>query len=253
MRLDGKVAIVTGGSRGIGEAIAKRLAREGAAVAIVYSRNDEVANMVISDIEAKGGKAKAFRGDCSNVLDIKRFVDEIGNTFGRIDILVNSAGTFRIEPISETTEEIWDEQIDLNLKGTFFCAQSVLPWYRKQGGGKIVNISSIAGIVASTPDCSAYCASKGGVSLVTKALAVELARENINVNAIAPGNVATPMNEHLRGPEHEALSALISSRTPTGRAYMDADDMAGAVAYLVSDDSKGVHGAILQVDDGWCA
>jgi len=252
MRLNGKVAIVTGGSQGIGEAVAKRLAKEGATVAVNYSRNDANAQRVVSEIEAAGGKAKAFKADCSKVVDIQRFVGEVGEAFGRIDILVNNAGTFRTVPVAETTEDIWDEQIDLNLKGTFFCAQSVLPWFRKQGGGKIINFSSIAGVNAF-PNCPAYCASKGGVSLLTKALASELAAENINVNAIAPGNVATPINAHLRGPGHEDYVALMSSRTPTGRSFMDVDDMTGAAAYLASDDAKGVHGLIMLVDDGWCA
>ncbi|QKR99883.1 3-oxoacyl-ACP reductase FabG [Sphingomonas sp. CL5.1] len=252
MKLQGKVAIVTGGSQGIGEAIAKRLAKDGATVAIVYSRNDAAADKVVSEIVAAGGNAKAVRGNCADVADIQRFVEDVGAEFGRIDILVNNAGTFRTVPVAETTEAIWDEQIDLNLKGTFFCVQAVLPWYRKQGGGKVINLSSIAGVDAF-PNCPAYCASKGGVSLLTKALASELARENINVNAIAPGNVATPINAHLRGPGHEDYMAQMSNRTPTGRAFMDANDMAGAAAFLASDDAKGVHGLILLVDDGWCA
>lgn len=252
MRLEGKVAIVTGGSSGIGEAIAKRLASEGAAVAVNYSRSDKAAQKVVSDIEAAGGRSKAFRADCSDVADIRRFIAEVGEEFKRIDILVNNAGTFKTVPVSETTEEIWDAQIDLNLKGTFFCVQSVLPWFRKQGGGKVINLSSIAGVDAF-PNCPAYCASKGGVSLLTKALATELASENINVNAIAPGNVATPINAHLRGPDQADYMALMSSRTPTGRAFMDVEDMTGAALFLASDDARGVHGLIMLVDDGWCA
>jgi NAD(P)-dependent dehydrogenase (short-subunit alcohol dehydrogenase family) len=252
MRLKGKVAIVTGGSQGIGEAIARRYAREGAKVAVNYSRNDATAAAVVDSIRATGGDAKPFKGDCSKVHEIQRFVSEVGAHYGRIDILVNNAGTFRTVPVSETTEDIWDEQIDLNLKGTFFCVQSVLPWFRKQGGGKVINMSSIAG-VAAFPNCPAYCASKGGVSLLTRALAAELASEGININSIGPGNVATPINAHLRGPGHADYLKLMSDRTPTGRAFMDTADLEGAAVFLASDEAKGVHGAILMVDDGWSA
>lgn len=251
-KLDGKVAIVTGGSRGIGQAIAEAYAGEGARVAIVYSRNGEAAAAVVAAIAGAGGEAKAFRADCSQVADIRRVVGEIGDAFGRIDILVNNAGTFRTVPIAETTEEIWDEQIDLNLKGTFFCSQAVLPFFRRQGGGKIVNLSSIAG-VGAFPNCPAYCASKGGVTMLTRAMAAELAKERINVNAIAPGNVATPINAHLRGPDSEAYLKLMSDNTPTGRAFMDVEDMTGAAVFLASDEARGVHGAVLMVDDGWAA
>jgi NAD(P)-dependent dehydrogenase (short-subunit alcohol dehydrogenase family) len=140
----------------------------------------------------------------------------------------------------------------LNLKGTFFCTQTVLPWFRKQGGGKVINLTSIAG-VGAFPNCPAYCASKGGVAIRTRALASELAKERINVNAIAPGNVATPINAHLRGSGNEAYVQKMSEHTPTGRSFMDPEDMTGAAVYLASDDAKGVHGAILMVDDGWSA
>ena len=252
MRLKDKVAVVTGGSQGIGEAIARRYAAEGATVAIVYSRNDAMAHKVVQNIESAGGKAIAAKGDCANVSDIRRLMGEIEQKLGRIDVLVNNAGTFKTAPVSETTEEIWDQQIDLNLKGVFFCTQTVLPTFQKQGGGKVVNLSSIAGIGAF-PNCPAYCASKGGVALLTRALAVELAKDNINVNAIAPGNVATPINAHLRGPGNEDYMKLMSDNTPTGRAFMDVDDIAGAAVFLASEDAVGIHGAVLPVDDGWSA
>lgn len=252
MRLKNKVAIVTGGSQGIGKAIAQRFAKEGASVAIVYSRNDSVANEAVNEITADNSKAIAVKGNCSDVKDIQRFVTDIADRLGGVDILVNNAGTFKTVPVSETTEEIWDAQVDLNLKGTFFCTQAALPYFRKNGGGKVVNITSIAG-VAAFPNCPAYCASKGGVAVLTRALAAELAVENININAIGPGNVATPINEHLRGPGNEQYIKLMSDNTPTGRAFMDVEDITGAAVFLSSEDSKGVHGAILMVDDGWSA
>jgi len=252
MRLKDKVAIVTGGSQGIGEAISQRFAREGAVVAIVYSRNDVAANETVRKITAAGGKAIAVKGNCADVTDIHRFVADVGERLGGVDILVNNAGTFKTVSVEETTEEIWDAQIDLNLKGAFFCTQAVIPYFRKSGGGKVVNVSSIAG-VAAFPNCPAYCASKGGVAILTRALAVELAGENINVNAIGPGNVATTINEHLRGPGHEEYIKLMSDNTPTGRAFMDVEDMTGATVFLASDDAKGVHGSVMMVDDGWSA
>lgn len=252
MRLKSKVAVVTGGSQGIGEAIARAYASEGASVAIVYSRNDQTAHEVVHSIGSAGGTAVAFKADCANVADIERVMGEIGAALGRIDILVNNAGAFRTQPIDETTEKDWDDQLDLNLKGTFFCTKAALPWFRKQGGGKVINLSSIAG-VGAFPNCAAYCASKGGVTMLTRAMASELAKERINVNAIGPGNVATPINAHLRGPGQEAYTQLMSDNTPTGRAFMDVDDLTGAAVFLASDDAVGIHGAILMVDDGWSA
>jgi NAD(P)-dependent dehydrogenase (short-subunit alcohol dehydrogenase family) len=252
MGLQDKVALITGGSQGIGEAIARRLAADGASVAIVYSRNDGAASAVVESIRAQGGSASAFRADCARVADVQRVVLEVGQAFSRIDILVNNAGVFRTIAVTDTTEEVWDEQLDLNLKGVFFATQAVLPYFRAQGRGKVINLSSIAG-VGAFPNCAAYCASKGGVTILTKALAAELASEGINVNAIAPGNVATPINAHLREPGHEEYRRLLSSRTPTGRAFMEADDVAGAAAFLAGSDSNAIHGAILMVDDGWAA
>ena len=250
MRLQGKVALVTGASVGIGEAIARRFAAEGATVAINYKSNDAGADAVVKAITDVGGKAKIFKGDVSKVAEIERITGAVIDAFGRIDIVVNNAGVFRTVPVMETTEEIWDEQLDLNLRATFFMVKTLLPHFRKNGGGKVVNISSIAG-TGAFPNCPAYCASKGGVVNLTRALAAELGKENINVNSIGPGNVATPLNAHVRGPGNEAYVQKMADMTPTGIAFLEPEDMTGAAVFLASDDAKWVHGQTLLVDAGW--
>jgi NAD(P)-dependent dehydrogenase (short-subunit alcohol dehydrogenase family) len=252
MILDGKVAIVTGGSQGIGEAIAVRYAGEGAKVAIVYHRNDANAATVARRIAAKGGTARAFKADCARVPEIDRMVADVIGHFGTAHILVNNAGVFRNVPVAETTEEIWDEQLDLNLRGAFFCVRALLPEFLRNGGGKVINVTSIAG-VGAFPNCPAYCASKGGLENLTKALAAELGRHNINVNSLAPGNVATPMNAHLRGPGNEDYIKLMRTMTPTGRDFLAVEEMTGAAVFLASDDASAIHGATLMVDAGWSA
>jgi len=179
-------------------------------------------------------------------------VADVLAAFDTVHILVNNAGVFRTVPVSETTETIWDEQIDLNLKGAFFCVKAVLPEFVKNGGGKVINVTSIAG-VGAFPNCPAYCASKGGLEILTKALAAELGRLNININSLAPGNVATPLNAHLRAPGNDAYLNLMRTMTPTGRDFLAPEEMTGAAVFLASDDSAAMHGATVMVDAGWSA
>ena len=192
----------------------------------------------------------AFTADCSRVPAIEAAVDAIARRFGGIDILVNNAGVFLPMPIEATTEEVWDTQADLNLKGAFFFVRSVLPHMEKRGGGKIVNVSSIAG-EAGFPNAAAYCASKGGLTNLSRALALELAARNINVNALAPGNIATAMNASLR--EDEAWRIKMRERTPSGDDFLSVDDLVGAVLFLVGDGARKMHGQVLCVDGGWTA
>ena len=250
MRLQNKVALISGSSVGIGEAIAKRFATEGAEIAVNYKSNDKAANNVVDEIISSGGKAKAFKADVSKVKEIERLQGTVIEEFGAIDILVNNAGVFRTVPVLETTEEIWDEQLDLNLKGYFFMIKTLVPHFIEYGGGKVINISSIAG-TGAFPNCPGYCASKGGVVNMTRALAAELGKSKININSIAPGNVATPLNAHVRGPGNEEYMELMRTLTPTGIDFMDPEDMTGAAVFLASEDSKMVHGETILVDAGW--
>lgn len=249
-RLEGKIALITGISVGIGAAIAKRYAQEGATIAGVYRSNDKAANEVKQEIEAAGGTMTLFKGDVSKVPETERIVGEVLKTCGHVDILVNNAGVFRTVPVMETTEEIWDEQLDTNLKGYFFMVKALVPHFRERGGGKVVNISSIAG-TGAFPNCPGYCASKGGVVNVTRALAAELGKEHINVNSIAPGNVATPLNAHVRGPGNEEYVQLMKTMTPTGIDFMDPEDMTGTAVFLATEDSRMIHGETIIVDAGW--
>ncbi len=250
MRLKDRVAIVTGASQGIGEAIAVRYAGEGAKVAVNYSKSTDKAGAVVDRITGAGGTARPFQADVSKPDQIERLVGEVIDAFGTVHILVNNAGVFHTVPVAETTEEIWDEQLDLNLKGVFFMVKACLPEFRSNGGGKVINISSIFGTGAG-PNCPAYCASKGGVVNLTRALACELGKENINVNSLAPGNIATPLNAHLRGPGNEDYIKMMRTLTPTGRDFLDPEELTGTAVYLASDDASAVHGETVIVDAGW--
>jgi NAD(P)-dependent dehydrogenase (short-subunit alcohol dehydrogenase family) len=253
MKLGNKVAIVTGGSQGIGEAIALRYAADGAKVAIVYHSNDATAAAVVDQIKQAGGTAKAFKADIAKPAESDRLVKEVIAAFGRVDILVNNAGLFRTVPVEETTEAIWDDTMNLNLKGAFFCTKALVPEFKKNGGGKVINVTSTAGHVALPAQCAAYCASKGGLELLTKALAGELGKFNVNVNSLAPGNTATPLNAHLRGPGNERYMELMRTMTCTGRDFLAAEELAGPAVFLASDDCSGMHGTTLMVDAGWTA
>lgn len=250
MRLKEKVAIVTGGSQGIGRAVAKAYGREGAQVVVVNAGNPERGAEVAQEISADGGSAVALRADVASKQEVEALVDQVVDRFGTVDILFHGAGLMINKPIEDYTEDEWDRTIDVNLKGSFLMAQGVVPVMKAKGRGKIIFVASIAATCAF-PNALPYCASKGGVLMMTKALAAEVAKDGVNVNAISPGNTATPLNQHLQ--DDPEFVELLESKTPTGRAYISTEELTGAAIFLASDEASAVHGLDLIVDDGWAA
>jgi len=245
-RLKGRVAIVTGASRGIGRATARRLAEEGAKVVINYSASAKEAEDLQREIAEGGGESITFKGDVSNSEDVKRLVEATVSKFGRIDVLVNNAGIVFRKKILESTEEEWDRTMDVNLKSVYLCSKAVAPIMIAQKHGKIVNVSSISGIngPASAVEVPDYTASKAGVIGLTRALAVDLA-PMINVNVVCPGAVETDM---LATMSEQARTARIAE-TPL-RRFGKPDEIAAAVLFLASDDSDFVTGETLVVSGG---
>jgi NAD(P)-dependent dehydrogenase (short-subunit alcohol dehydrogenase family) len=251
-RLAKKVALITGGSSGIGEASALLFAKEGAKVAIV-GRKEKRGHSVTEQILKAGGQAIFVRTDVRKSDQCRRAVDETVRAFGRLDILFNNAGIFYPHTALDCTEEEWDLQIDINLKGTFLMSKSALPGMIQQGNGVIINNSSGWGIVGGDA-AVAYCASKGGVVLLTKAMAIDHGREGIRVNCICPGDVDTPMlpeDARMRGLKWEDYLAGCSNR-PLGRIGT-ANEIAKAALFLASDDSSFMTGDALVVDGGGTA
>ena len=250
MKLRDRVALITGGTAGIGQAIAIRFASEGAKSAVVASTDIGKAERVARQITEAGGVARPFVADVSKVDEIGSMVEAVVAAFGDVHILVNSAGIVGGTPAGATSEADYDRVMDTNLKGTFFCANAVVPLMKAKGSGHIVNISGIGAFRGSSGG-AAYCASKAGVLSVTEALANELAPHGIHVNAIAPGPTATPGNEHLRsGPGAQLRLTQLADRTRSGRPFSDADDMARAALFLVSEDSIAMHGSVMVLDEG---
>jgi NAD(P)-dependent dehydrogenase (short-subunit alcohol dehydrogenase family) len=244
-RLENKVALVTGGGSGIGKAIAIAYAKEGADVCIAGRTLSKVEDTA-HEIEKLGRKALAIKADVLKIPEIESMVEATIKQFGKIDILVNNAGIVTDIAILDITEEKWDEMIGVDLKGSFFCAQKVLPYMLKQGKGKIINIASPLS-VEGKPENSIYCAAKGGVINMTRALGLELALKHINVNAIAPGFTDTNMTTNFTS--DPKMLALIIPRIPAGRIAQP-EDITGAAVYLASDESDFVIGATIFVDGG---
>lgn len=246
MRLEGKVGIVTGAGRGIGAAIARALAREGAAVVVNYSRSAQAAEETCAAICRAGGRAVMARADVGRLTEHAGLLDAALSHFGRLDILVNNAGMEMREPFLEATPEAWDATFNVNLKGTYFLSQGAARIMRGSGGGKILNISSVH---EETPhrNNSVYTITKGAMRMMTRCLAMELAGSRINVNALAPGAILTDINREVLS--DESFRARVAATIPWKRIG-DPDDVAGAAVFLVSSEADYVTGVTLFVDGG---
>jgi 3-oxoacyl-[acyl-carrier protein] reductase len=244
--LEGKIALVTGGSRGIGAACCRLLAQAGCDVAINYRRRADRAASVAADVEKLGRRALQIPSDVMNPLQVSAMVERISGEMGGIDILVNNAGIWTAGPIETMTDADWARMIGVNLTGAFHLCRAVTPIMKQRGGGSIVNITSSAG-QRGEADHSHYAASKGGLIALTKSLAVELAPHSIRVNAVAPGWIRTDMTEEYLTPEriHDSLKEPI----PLGHPG-EADDVAGPVVFLCSDLARHMTGTVLNVNGG---
>jgi 3-oxoacyl-[acyl-carrier protein] reductase len=244
-RLAGSVALVTGSSRGIGRAIAERYAMEGAAVAVTFVRDDAAARGVVDGITSAGGQAFALALDVSRRADVEAAVATVLERYGRLDVLVNNAGIHVAKDIMETTEDDWDDTIDINLKGAYLCSKAVVPPMRAQGRGAIVNISSNSGLYhPSAMRFTEYVVSKAGMNGLTKALALTLGPE-IRVNAICPGWIRTDMLEEI----DPAVHASILAETALHR-WGSPDDVARSAVFLASDEADFITGELLIVAGG---
>ena len=247
IELKGKVAVVTGAGRGIGKAIAKVLAEAQASV-VVNDIDLEAASEVAKQIESSGGNALALKGDVRKGEEVNRMVEITVQKLGGIHLLVNNAGVILRKPAEEISEEEWDKVIEINLRGTFLCAQAAAKAMMKEGkGGRIINLSSIMGGVALPPR-AAYCASKGGIIALTKDLAAEWAKHGITVNAIAPGWTVTEMTQSYFS--QEPVRQFLLERIPLNRLGKP-EDIAHLTVFLASDYADYITGQTIYVDGGW--
>jgi 3-oxoacyl-[acyl-carrier protein] reductase len=245
-KLSGKVAVVTGASKGIGAEIAKQLAAEGASVVVNYASSKAGADKVVADITGKGGKAMAVQADVSREADIKKLFAETKKAFGRLDVLVNNAGIYEFAPLEEITAENFNKQFGLNVLGLILTTQEAVKHFGATGGS-IVNVSSIVGKLA-LPGATVYSASKAAVDSITRTLSAELGPKKIRVNAVSPGMVETEGNYTAK--EGSEFRRGFEEKTPLGRIGQ-VDDIAPAVVYFASDASKWVTGELLYIAGGY--
>ncbi len=242
--LSGKTALVTGGSRGIGRAIAVALASHGASVMVNYVRNAAAAEETVAALRALGSRAEAVRGDVAVPEEAVRIVQTAVEAFGRLDILVNNAGVTHDDLVLRLDQDDWDLVLNTNLRGAFFCTKTALRGMIRQRWGRIINVTSVAGLVGNAGQAN-YSAAKAGIIGFTKAVAKEVANRNITVNAIAPGFVETEMTRDLTEQQREAILRQI----PAGRTGRP-EDVAPAAVFLASEEAAYVNGHVLTVDGG---
>lgn len=247
MKLKDKIALVTGSSRGIGRAVALAYANEGAKVVVNYTSNEKAAKEVVEAIEKMDSQAIAVKADVAKKTEAERLVQAGIDQFGGIDILVNNAGFGRPAMMLKMEEDQWDQVIDIHLKGAFLCAQAAGRHMKEQKSGKIINVSSVAGLVGTVGQIN-YSAAKGGVLSMTKSMARELARYNVCVNVISLGIVATDMSEKIRS--DEKLSEIYMNRILLKR-FAEPDDISPAFVFFASDESNYITGQLLCVDGGY--
>lgn len=245
-KLRGKVAVVTGASKGIGAAIAKRFAREGAEVAVNYSSSRKAADKVVEEIVSEGGKALAVQADVTKLEDIQRMFEETLNVFGRLDILVNNAGFYEFAPLRDITLEHYHKIMDLNVLGLLLASREALKHFDERGG-TILNISSVASVIAG-PNASVYSASKAAVDAITKSLSKELGQARIRVNAINPGMVVTE-GLHESGIYESDFRKRVEKESPLGRLGTP-EDIAASALFLASDEASWITGETYFVSGG---
>jgi len=253
-RVEGKVAIVTGGALGIGRAVCLELAKEGAKVAVTDIADDE-GKKVVDEIQGFGGTAKYWHIDTASEDDVSSAFSDIEKEFGSIDVLVNNAGIAGVnKPTHEITKEEWDKVINVNVSGVFYCTKHAIPAMKKAGAGSIINLSSIYGMIGAA-DLPPYHASKGAVRLMSKNDALIYAKDKIRVNSVHPGFIWTPLVEQLGKESDEGVDAFrkqLDSLHPIGHVG-ESEDIAYGVLYLASDESKFVTGTELVIDGGYTA
>ncbi len=248
--LTGKKALVTGGSRGIGQGIVLALAKQGADVAVNFHSKAPEAEAVAASVKALGRDSFAVQADVSSSTEVAKMFAEIKDKWGKLDILVNNAGVFMVADFASITEEQWDKTLDINLKGQFLCAKEAVKLMAP--GSRIINIASIAsgGVGVGFSHTAHYTASKGGVVALTENMALDLATRGINVNAVAPGIIETDMTKEMLSDEKGKMNLL--ARIPKGRVGKP-EDIGAAAAFLASDEADYITGTVIYVDGGWLA